>query len=128
MLCFCFTSMCDWLRKLPPLSQVMVIRFKTQTNHNLFSHVYSAQAICSEFSLASLDFFFIYLKHFQSQDLTSNSPYCMPYNLYDVSLENLIFLFTLITFHVSAKGLYNNWEMQGLDSFEFCVLFQYYCC
>ena len=26
-----------------------------------------------------------------SQDLLSNSPYCLPYNSYDVSLENLVF-------------------------------------
>ena len=25
-----------------------------------------------------------------SQDLTSNSPYCLPYSSYDVSLENLV--------------------------------------
>ena len=42
-----------------------------------------------------------------SKDLISNSPYCLPYNSYDVSLENLvleqliipllIFFFILIT-------------------------------
>ena len=25
-----------------------------------------------------------------SQDLISNSPYCLPYNCYDVNLENLV--------------------------------------
>ena len=28
-------------------------------------------------------------KPFNSQDLISNSPYCLPYNSYNVSLENL---------------------------------------
>ena len=27
---------------------------------------------------------------FLSQDLISNSPYCLPYNTYDLSLENLV--------------------------------------
>ena len=27
---------------------------------------------------------------FLSQDLISNSPYCLPYNIYDLSLENLV--------------------------------------
>ena len=44
---------------------------------------------------------------FHSKDLIDNSPYCLPYNSYDVSLENLvleqliipllIFFFILIT-------------------------------
>ena len=46
-------------------------------------------------------------KPFNSQDLISNSPYCLPYNSYNVRLENLeldqliipqfIFFFILIT-------------------------------
>ena len=46
---------------------------------------------------------FIYLKPFKSQDLISNSPYCLPCSSCDVSLESLvldqpiIFFFTLIT-------------------------------
>ena len=30
------------------------------------------------------------LNPFHSQDLISNSPYCLPYNSYDVSSENLV--------------------------------------
>ena len=50
----------------------------------------------------------IYLTPFNSQDVISNSPYCLPYNLYDGILENLeldqtiipqlIFFFILITY------------------------------
>ena len=50
---------------------------------------------------------FIILKPFHSQDLISNSPFCLPYNSYDVSSENLLldqllipwltFVFFLIT-------------------------------
>ena len=31
-----------------------------------------------------------YLLPFHSQDLVNNSPYCLPYNSCDVSLENLV--------------------------------------
>ena len=31
-----------------------------------------------------------FISPFNSQDLTSNSPYCLPYNSYDVNLENLV--------------------------------------
>ena len=30
------------------------------------------------------------VKTFNSQDLISNSPYCLPYSSYEVSLENLV--------------------------------------
>ena len=46
---------------------------------------------------------FIYLKPFKSQDLISNSMYCLPYSSCDVRLESLvldqpiILFFTLIT-------------------------------
>ena len=30
------------------------------------------------------------LEPFHSQDLLSNYPYCLPYNSYDVSLENMV--------------------------------------
>ena len=33
---------------------------------------------------------FIILKPFHSQDLISNSPFCLPYNSYDVSSDNLV--------------------------------------
>ena len=29
-------------------------------------------------------------QHFHSQDLISNSAYCLPYNSYDISSENLV--------------------------------------
>ena len=54
-----------------------------------------------------IDNAFIQQPTFHSKDLISNSPYCLPYNSYDVSLENLvleqliipllIFFFILIT-------------------------------
>ena len=54
-----------------------------------------------------IDNAFIQWPTFHSKDLISNSPYCLPYNSYDVSLENLvlkqliipllIFFFILIT-------------------------------
>ena len=50
----------------------------------------------------------IYLTPFNSQDVISNSPYCLAYNLYDSILENLeldqpiipqlIFFFILVTY------------------------------
>ena len=30
------------------------------------------------------------VKPFNSKDLVSNSPYCLPYSSYEVSLENLV--------------------------------------
>ena len=54
-----------------------------------------------------IDNAFIQQPTFHSKDLIGNSPYCLPYNSYDVSLENLvleqliipllIFFFILIT-------------------------------
>ena len=35
---FCFTLLCDWSRKLAPLSQP--IRCKTTTNHDLVAHIF----------------------------------------------------------------------------------------
>ena len=37
---FCFTSLCDWSRKLAPLSQP--IRWITSTNHALVARVFRA--------------------------------------------------------------------------------------
>ena len=31
-----------------------------------------------------------FISPFNSQDFISNSPYCLPYNSYDVNLENLV--------------------------------------
>ena len=31
-----------------------------------------------------------FISPFNSQDFTSNSPYCLPYSSYDVNLENLV--------------------------------------
>ena len=47
----------------------------------------------SEFPVATHSFIFYdkkSVKPFHSQDLISNSPYCLPYNSYDVSSENLV--------------------------------------
>ena len=38
LLCFCFTSLCDWSKKLEPFSQP--IRCKTKTNHYLVARVF----------------------------------------------------------------------------------------
>ena len=38
MFCSCFTSLCDWLRKLAPLS--LAIRCVTRTNHDLVACVF----------------------------------------------------------------------------------------
>ena len=40
-------------------------------------------------------------KHFHSQDLISNSPYCLPHNSYDVSLENLTLESSVLVTHGS---------------------------
>ena len=40
-------------------------------------------------------------KLFHSQDLISNSPYCLPYNSYDVSLENLTLESSVLVTHGS---------------------------
>ena len=53
LLWFCFTSLCDWLKNLAPLSRP--IRSKTQTNRDLLARVFPRLApvtcICFEFWL-----------------------------------------------------------------------------
>ncbi len=51
LLCFCITTLSDWLKNLAPLSQP--IRIKTKTNRDSLAHVFPrfvpATCICFEF-------------------------------------------------------------------------------
>ena len=66
LLWFCFTSFCDWSRKLAPLSQP--IRYKTETSQELVARVFPrfAQSACLyfEFSLKIKGIFLLVIGYY----------------------------------------------------------------
>ena len=88
----------------------------------MFKLLFDVHKCSPVFFLLNIVYFFVCL--------TSNKLYWINDQLADVSTR----FYTSagwrrrVDWLPSAKGLYNNWKMQGLDSFEFSVLFQYYCC
>ena len=100
------------------LGSVNRVSVMVLTNRQYFTLIKSSRICFSSFKVAPCDDWSMRnvifpndpiarINLFNSQDLLCNSPYCLPYNCYDVNLENLvlnqltipelIFFFILIT-------------------------------
>ena len=60
---FCFTTLCDWLRRLVPPSQPIRCKQKPITNRDVVTHVFARFKLVDyfhfEFSLVPCDIFFV---------------------------------------------------------------------
>ena len=59
----------------------------------------------------------VHIKLFNTQDLISNSPYCLPYTSCDVSLENLVLdqlITCLLDIVLILRGEILSWSLMGV--------------